>query len=70
MGLNLEPKVFSVAQITSYIKNLFNQDLILSSLLVKGEISNFKEHSSGHLYFTLKDARAAIQCMMLSLIHI
>ena len=64
MGLNLEPKVFSVAQITSYIKNLFNQDLILSSLLVKGEISNFKEHSSGHLYFTLKDARAAIQCMM------
>ena len=51
----IEPKVFSVGQINRYIKNLLENDFILNSLLVQGEISNFKAHSSGHWYFTLKD---------------
>ena len=60
----IEPKVFSVGQINRYIKNLLENDFILNSLLVRGEISNFKAHSSGHWYFTLKDAQGAISCVM------
>lgn len=60
----IEPKVFSVGQINRYIKNLMENDFILSSLLVKGEISNFKAHSGGHFYFSLKDASGAIACVM------
>ena len=60
----IEPKVFSVGQINRYIKNLLENDFILNSLLVQGEISNFKAHSSGHWYFTLKDAQGAIACVM------
>ncbi|WP_352401122.1 exodeoxyribonuclease VII large subunit [Anaerotignum sp.] len=60
----IEPKVFSVGQINRYIKNLMENDFILSSLLVKGEISNFKAHSGGHFYFSLKDASGAISCVM------
>ena len=60
----IEPKVFSVEQINRYIKNLLENDFILNSLLVQGEISNFKAHSSGHWYFTLKDAQGAIACVM------
>ncbi len=60
----IEPKVFTVGQINRYIKNLMENDIILSSLLVRGEISNFKAHSSGHLYFSLKDPTGAISCIM------
>ena len=60
----IEPKIFTVGQINRYIRNLLENDFILSSLLVKGEISNFKAHSSGHLYFTLKDASGALSCAM------
>lgn len=60
----IEPKIFTVGQINRYIRNLLENDLILSSLFVKGEISNFKAHSSGHLYFTLKDASGALSCVM------
>lgn len=60
----IEPKVFSVGQINRYIKNLLENDFILNSLLVQGEISNFKAHTSGHWYFTLKDAQGAISCVM------
>lgn len=60
----IEPKIFTVGQINRYIRNLLENDFILSSLLVKGEISNFKAHSSGHLYFTLKDASGALSCVM------
>ncbi|WP_408070702.1 exodeoxyribonuclease VII large subunit [Butyrivibrio sp. JL13D10] len=56
--------VYTVEQINSYIKNMFRQDFLLSSLVVKGEISNCKYHSSGHIYFTLKDASGAISCVM------
>ncbi|MCI5678816.1 MAG: exodeoxyribonuclease VII large subunit [Bacteroidales bacterium] len=60
----IEPKVFTVGQINRYIKNLLENDFILNSLLVQGEISNFKAHSSGHWYFTLKDAQGAISCVI------
>lgn len=60
----IEPKVFTVGQINRYIKNLLENDFILNSLLVQGEISNFKAHSSGHWYFTLKDAYGAISCVI------
>lgn len=60
----MEPKIFTVGQINRYIKNMMEHDVILSSLLVRGEISNFKAHTSGHLYFTLKDAGGAIACVM------
>ncbi len=60
----IEPKIFSVGQINHYIKNLIENDFILNSLWVKGEISNFKYHSTGHMYFTLKDNSAAINCVM------
>lgn len=60
----IEPKVFTVGQINRYIKNLLENDFILSSLPVQGEISNFKAHSSGHWYFTLKDEQGAIACVI------
>lgn len=60
----IAPKVFTVGQINRYIKNLLENDFILNSLLVQGEISNFKAHSSGHWYFTLKDATGALSCMI------
>ncbi len=60
----IEPKIFTVGQINRYIKSVLENDFILSSLLVKGEVSNFKAHSSGHYYFTLKDRAGAIACVM------
>ena len=57
-------RAFSVSQITGYIKDLFSEDVILSDVSVAGEISNFKFHSSGHLYFTLKDKSAALSAVM------
>ena len=48
----------------SYIKNMFTQDYLLQNLLVKGEVSNCKYHSSGHIYFTLKDPKGTISCVM------
>ena len=56
--------VYTVGQINSYIKNMFAQDFLLQELSVKGEISNCKYHSSGHIYFTLKDAKGTISCVM------
>lgn len=56
--------IYTVAQINSYIKNMFTQDFVLQSLSVKGEVSNCKYHSSGHIYFTLKDAKGNIACVM------
>ena len=54
----------TVTKLTQYIKNLFAADSQLNSLRVSGEISNFKHHSSGHMYFTLKDANASLRCVM------
>lgn len=56
--------VYTVAQVNSYIKNMFTQDFFLRTIFVKGEISNCKYHSSGHIYFTLKDEKGTIACVM------
>lgn len=56
--------IYTVGQINSYIKNMFTQDFMLQSVFVKGEVSNCKYHSSGHIYFTLKDEMGMIACVM------
>jgi len=56
--------VYSVAQVNSYIRNMFTQDFMLQSIYVRGEVSNCKYHSSGHIYFTLKDEKGTIACVM------
>ncbi|MBO5342547.1 MAG: exodeoxyribonuclease VII large subunit [Lachnospiraceae bacterium] len=59
--------VYSVAQINNYIKNMFAQDYLLSrDVSVRGEVSNCKYHSTGHIYFTLKENGSAISCVMFS----
>lgn len=57
-------KVYSVGQVNSYIKNMFDQDFVLSRIGIRGEISNCKYHTSGHIYFSLKDAEGTIACVM------
>lgn len=56
--------VYTVGQLNAYVKNMFTQDYLLQSLFVKGEVSNCKYHSSGHIYFTLKDGKGTIACVM------
>lgn len=56
--------VYSVSQVNAYIKNMFAQDFALNKISVKGEVSNCKYHSSGHIYFTLKDEKSAISAVM------
>ena len=56
--------VYSVSQINRYIKNMFSDDPFLRSVLVRGEVSNCKYHSSGHIYFTLKDASGTLSSVM------
>lgn len=56
--------IYSVAQVNNYIKNMFTMDYMLQSLFVKGEVSNCKYHSSGHIYFTLKDSKGTMNCVM------
>lgn len=57
-------KVLTVSELNKYIKNMFSRDLVLSGLWVKGEVSNFKNHSSGHMYFTIKEESSLIRCVM------
>ena len=56
--------VYSVSQVNQYIKSLISEDYFLSRIYVRGEVSNCKYHSSGHIYFTLKDGKGAIPCVM------
>ncbi len=56
--------VYSVSWVNAYVKGMISQDFMLQSLYVKGEASNVKYHSSGHLYFTLKDNKGAMACVM------
>ena len=58
------PQVLSVSDVNRYIKSLMAYDGVLSSVWVRGEISNYKRHYSGHLYFTLKDAGSLLKCVM------
>ena len=56
--------VYTVGQVNSYIKNMFNEDFALNNIGIKGEVSNCKYHSSGHIYFSLKDSSGVIACVM------
>ena len=56
--------IYSVGQVNNYIKNMFTQDFLLNRISVKGEVSNCKYHTSGHIYFSLKDSSGTIACVM------
>lgn len=56
--------VYTVKQVNAYIKNMFTQDYMLNRIYVKGEVSNCKYHTSGHIYFSLKDESGSIACIM------
>ncbi len=56
--------VYSVGQVNSYIKNMFVQDFMLNRIYIRGEVSNCKYHTSGHIYFSLKDETGTIGCVM------
>ena len=56
--------IYSVSKITKYIKNIFSNDTVIQNVWILGEISNFKHHSSGHMYFILKDENSQIRCVM------
>lgn len=56
--------VYTVKQVNAYIKNMFTQDYMLNRIYVKGEVSNCKYHTSGHIYFSLKDESGTIACVM------
>ena len=60
----MRARVFSVAQIVRYCKEMLEEDVLLGGFFMEGEISNCKRHSSGHVYFTMKDASAAINAVM------
>lgn len=60
----MQKNIYSVFQVNGYIKNMFTQDFMLRTISVRGEASNVKYHSSGHIYFTLKDERSALACVM------
>lgn len=57
-------KLYSVGQINAYIRAMFTQDFVLNRVSVRGEVSNLKYHTSGHIYFSLKDASGTIACVM------
>ena len=62
--MNYEAMAVSVSDLNLYIKDKFAKDEALNAVVVKGEISNFKAHYTGHLYFTLKDDKSLIKCIM------
>ena len=59
-----EPSILTPTQVGQYIKSFMDRDRVLSGLLVRGEISNYKMYPSGHHYFTLKDGEGALRCVM------
>ena len=62
--MNYENMAVTVSQVNSYIKEKIASDEGLNNLIIKGEISNFKNHYTGHMYFTLKDDKSLIKCIM------
>ena len=56
--------VYTVEQVNKYIKNMFAEDFMMRNICIKGEVSNCKYHTSGHIYFTLKDASGTISAIM------
>ena len=59
-----QTQILSVTDINKYVKTLFENDPLLPEVSVRGEITNFKAHYTGHLYFTLKDEYSTIKCVM------
>ncbi|MGN0297640.1 MAG: exodeoxyribonuclease VII large subunit [Lachnospiraceae bacterium] len=62
--INVKNSVYSVRQVNHYIKSIFSQDYALRQITVKGEVSNYKYHTSGHIYFTIKDDSGVLACVM------
>ncbi len=60
----MQKNIWSVSQLTTYIKRVLENDWQLTSVLVKGEISNFTHHYTGHMYFSIKDSKSTIRCVM------
>ena len=60
--MNINP--ISVSELNKYVKDIVAEDEFLNNVFVKGEISNFKHHYTGHMYFTLKDDKSLIKCIM------
>lgn len=60
----MKGNVYTVGQVNSYIKNMFTQDFMMNRIYVKGEVSNCKYHTTGHIYFTLKDETGALQAVL------
>ena len=58
--------LFSVSSLVHYLKESIDHDMNLQSILIKGEVSNFTNHRSGHWYFSIKDKKAKINCVMFS----
>lgn len=61
---SVSPKVYTVSALNNYIKDLIDGDISLREIFIVGEISNFKAHSSGHMYMTLKDDKSAVKAVM------
>jgi exodeoxyribonuclease VII large subunit len=57
-------RIYSVGEATGYLRDLLEADSLLGNIWIRGEISNCKHHTSGHLYFTLKDASSSMRCVM------
>ena len=64
LNLFQEADALSVTELTFHIRRLFDEDSLLNRVAVRGELSNFRRHHSGHCYFTLKDSAAALRCVM------
>ena len=62
--MNAQNKVLTITILNEYIKTLFDREPFFQSLLIEGEISNYKRNISGHLYFTLKDEESQVSCVM------
>lgn len=60
----MEPRIATVSQVNNYIKRIFDANTILNNIWIKGEISNFKKHYSGHMYITLKDEGGVLKAVM------
>lgn len=60
----MEEKIYKVSEVNKYIKMVFDKDTFLSDIRIRGEITNFKAHYTGHFYFTLKDETSTIKCVM------
>ena len=56
--------IYTVGQVNRYIRGMFRQDILLQGILVRGEVSNVKYHTSGHIYFSLKDQAGTLSCIL------